>query len=241
MLGKIAQTICLIEVYRNAVNSEQIWHCLSKLADVKTNPLKYLNKGKKEAKEIMLWIITPTISKAVLAEFGAESRKDWESGIYFPVKGFCIGIIAVHQLPKTRTTLWLRLFGREKVQFEAIEELESLSDDYPSRKNVLKSVYGLLNAISNNRNKSSTINQQTEVLIMSLRAIFEEELAKEKKQGLQQGKSEGKLEGEIQGKLKTVPLLIQLGMTVEEIADHEVALRDRLELPLESVRNASNQ
>jgi hypothetical protein len=29
-------------------------------------------------------------------------------------------------------------------------------------------------------------------------------------------------------------------MTVEEIADHEVALRDRLELPLESVRNVAN-
>lgn len=62
-----------------------------------------------------------------------------------------MGIITVHQLPKTRATLWLRLFGRDKVQFEAI----------------------------------------------------------------------------------TITLLIQLGMTVEEIAD-------RLELPLESVRNASN-
>ncbi len=35
------------------------------------------------------------------------------------------------------------------------------------------------------------------------------------------------------GKLETVPVLIQLGMTVEEIAD-------RLELPLESVKKASN-
>ena len=49
----------------------------------------------------------------------------------------------------------------------------------------------------------------------------------------EENKQKGLQQGEIKGKLKTVPLLIQLGMTIEEIAD-------RLELPLESVRNASN-
>ena len=48
-------------------------------------------------------------------------------------------------------------------------------------------------------------------------------------EGKLEGKIEGKLEGKIEGKLETVPLLIQLGMTVEEIAD-------RLNLPLEDVK-----
>lgn len=145
--------------------------------------------------------------------------------MYFLPQGFNTGIIAVHKLSKTPETLWLRLFGRDKIQFSAIEELELLPNNHPSRKNILKSVYGLLNAIEANRNKSFSINQKRQVLIMSLRAIFEEELAKEKKQGIQQGKSEGKLE--------TVPLLIQLGMSVDEIAN-------RLNLPLEMVKKTVN-
>ena len=49
-----------------------------------------------------------------------------------------------------------------------------------------------------------------------------------------EGKLEGIEEGEIKGKLKTVPLLIQLGMTVEEIAT-------RLDLPLEEVKKVAQQ
>ncbi len=47
-------------------------------------------------------------------------------------------------------------------------------------------------------------------------------------------KNEGKIEGKIEGKLETVPLLIQLGMTVEEIAN-------RLDLPLEEVKKFAQQ
>ena len=48
----------------------------------------------------------------------------------------------------------------------------------------------------------------------------------------EENREKGLQQGEIKGKLKTVPLLIQLGMTPDEIAD-------RLELPLESVIQAS--
>lgn len=223
LLGKIAQTTCLIEVYRNPVKAEQIMDCIGKLVSVKNNRLK------EQKNQVTLWIITPTISKRILNQFSAQPQVDWEKGVYFLPEGLTTGIIIVHQLPKTPETLWLRLFGRDKIQFSAIEELKLLPDNYPSRKNVLKSVYGLLNAISANQIKSSIANQKREVLIMSLRAIFDEELAKEKKQGIQQGIQQG----EIKGKLETVPLLIQLGMNVEEIAT-------RLNLPLDIVRKAVN-
>ncbi len=49
-----------------------------------------------------------------------------------------------------------------------------------------------------------------------------------------EGVKEGEIKGEIKGKLKTVPLLIQLGMTVEEIAT-------RLNLPLEEVKKVAQQ
>lgn len=40
LLGKIAQTTCLIEVYRNHVQAEEILDCIGKLISVKNNLLK---------------------------------------------------------------------------------------------------------------------------------------------------------------------------------------------------------
>jgi hypothetical protein len=223
LLGKIAQTTCLIEVYRNHIQAEQIMDCIGKLISVKNNLLK------DQKKDIALWIITPTVSKQILSQFSGQPQENWEKGVYFLPQGFNTGIIAVHQLPKTAETLWLRLFGRDKIQLSAIEELESLPDNHPSRKNILKSVYGLLNAMEANQNKSLSLNQKRQVLIMSLRAILDQEFAQREEEAVQQGIQQG----EIKGKLETVPLLIQLGMSVDDIAN-------RLNLPLEMIKKAVN-
>ncbi len=50
----------------------------------------------------------------------------------------------------------------------------------------------------------------------------------------QQVEQEGEIKGKLKGKLETVPLLIQLGMTVEEIAS-------RLDLPLDKVQKVAQQ
>lgn len=67
---------------------------------------------------------------------------------------------------------------------------------------------------------------------MSLRAIVEEELAQREKKAIQRGIQQGIQQGEISGKLETVPLLVQLGMGVDEIST-------RLNLPLEMVKKSS--
>lgn len=53
-----------------------------------------------------------------------------------------------------------------------------------------------------------------------------------KAEGRQEGKLEGKSEGKLQGKLETVPLLLELGLSIEQIAE-------RLNLDLELVRTAA--
>jgi hypothetical protein len=86
LLGKLGQKTCLIEVYRNAIQSEQVRQCLAKLFIVRENQLK---KAKGEGEKItiedlpILWIITPTISQGILTEFTAQPKPDWEPGSIF--------------------------------------------------------------------------------------------------------------------------------------------------------------
>ena len=48
------------------------------------------------------------------------------------------GVIAIHQLPKTEETRWLRLLGKGTVQEQAIAEVLSLPRDDPQRAGTLQ-------------------------------------------------------------------------------------------------------
>ncbi|WP_017296401.1 hypothetical protein [Geminocystis herdmanii] len=226
LLGKLAQTTCLLEIFRNAVNNDQIMDCIGKLITVRNNLLKSAKKEpKNQETSVFLWIITPTISDKILTGFNANTRENWEKGVYFLPPTLCTGIIAIHQLPISKNTLWLRILGKGKTQVEAIEELKTLPLHNPHRETILELVYGLLDKLETKQRQKQGLIKEDETLIMSLRQIYRDKMAEVEQQG--------KLEGEKEGKLKTVPLLRQLGMNVEEIAT-------RLELPLEDVINASN-
>ena len=58
-------------------------------------------------------------------------------------------------------------------------------------------------------------------------AVYQEILQEGRQEGLQEGLQEGRQEGLLEGKLKTIPLLTKLGLTIAEIAeelDLDVAL-----------------
>ncbi len=66
LLGKIIQTTCLLEFYRNAVTPEQIRECISKLFDLRQNEIRKIKRENITAKDNpRLWIITPTISDKI--------------------------------------------------------------------------------------------------------------------------------------------------------------------------------
>ncbi|BAQ65993.1 hypothetical protein [Geminocystis sp. NIES-3709] len=59
LLGKLAQTTCLLEVYRNPVTSEQIRDCIGKLISVQQNQIKEAKRERRlipESQLPKLWI-----------------------------------------------------------------------------------------------------------------------------------------------------------------------------------------
>ncbi|WP_196521170.1 hypothetical protein [Nostoc sp. WHI] len=64
--------------------------------------------------------------------------RNWLTGVYCLPKYLRTAIVAIHQLPRTTETLWLRILGKGKVQQQAIDELEALSEDEPLRARALE-------------------------------------------------------------------------------------------------------
>ena len=96
-------------------------------------------------------------------------------------------IVAIHQLPGTPETLWLRLLGRGSVQEQALTELQTLPLNHPYQKATLELVYNL--------RENLRINQELEEddreLIMRLEPLYQRDREQAKQEGRQEGRQEG--------------------------------------------------
>jgi hypothetical protein len=195
LLGRLAENPAIIEPYRNPASSDEICDCILKLLEVKASLRREAkaNKIKLQESEIpKLWILTPTISETRLSSFGTIQKEDWLSGVHFLADAMRSAIVAIHQLPQTPETLWLRLLGRGSVQSQAIIELQALPLDHPYQKATLELVYNL--------RENLRVNQKLETddreLIMRLEPLYQRNREQAKEEGRQEGKQEGKQEGE---------------------------------------------
>jgi hypothetical protein len=192
LLGKLAQTPCLLEPYRNPVTIEGILACLSKLLTVREQLQREAHRNQQPllAENIpRLWILTPTASQRIITAFSALNHPDWGEGIYFLPPALTTAIIVLHQLPETPETLWLRLLGRGGTRSRAIDELEALSSNHPFKSAALKLLYNL----SRNLQALPKRTQEERKFIMRLAPLYEQDREKAIQQeeaiGLQQGEA----------------------------------------------------
>lgn len=172
LLGRFAENPAIIEPFRNPASSDEICDCLLKLLEVKASLQREAkaNKTKLQESEIpKLWILTPTVSETRLSSFGTIQKPDWLSGVHFLPDALRTAIVAIHQLPHTLETLWLRLLGRGNVQSQAIIELQALPLNHPYQKATLELVYNL--------RENLRVNQELETddreLIMRLEPLYQ--------------------------------------------------------------------
>ncbi len=223
-LGQMAQQPCLIEPFRNPIDDAAIQTCLLKA-------LMVCAQQQRHGADVMpyLWMLTPTASTRILELFGAVG----EAGVYRLAAGLKAAIVVIHQLPRSRETLWIRLLGRNGFQKRAIEEVMDLPPGDPSRRRVLE-LLGNWKIMLDEKTEAERAAERE--LIMNLSPAYlrwkEETLNEGKQEGIQLGKQEGiqlgKQEGIQLGKLEAVPILAELGLSATEIAQ-------RLGLPAERV------
>ncbi len=185
LLGRIAALPAILEPFRNAASAEEICDCLLKLLQIKgelRREAKRNNVSLADSAIPKLWILTPTASRQLLSGFGATRADDWVSGVYFIADSFRTAIVAIHQLPTTPETLWLRMLGRGKVQSRAIDELEALPVSHPFRQATLELLYTLRQNLA-----VQTISEpEDRELIMRLAPLYQQERELAKLEGQRQ-------------------------------------------------------
>lgn len=227
LLGKLSQTPCLIEPYRNAINQDDILDCLHRQLTVRG---LLRRKAKREGRRLskdeipFVWILTPTASKDILNSFVSQLTPQWGQGIYVLPEPFRAGVVVIHQLPEIPETLWLRLMGKGRKRDRAVNEVEAMSPD-----NLLKSeTQELLYNVTKNLEAASDQTQEDREFIMRLAPLYQQE----REQTLQQGKQEeasSLVLRQLQRRFGEIPQNIQdtiRELSVQRLEDLGLALLD---------------
>jgi Domain of unknown function (DUF4351) len=224
ILGKMVRQSCVIEPFHNAVQPQEVNSCLGKLVDL-TEELR--RQAKRETQSLSqtdlpcLWILSPTISVRMLQGFSATAQKDWPEGFYFLAPNLRTALVAIHQLPATEDTLWLRLMGRDGGQRQAIAELLALPVNHPMRQSTIEH----LAALRINLNVGQNLDKDERALSMNLSPVYEQW----RKETLQEGRQEGLQLGLYQGEKLLV--LRQLSCRVGTLSPSVVSRVEALSLP----------
>lgn len=234
LLEKIATTTCVLEPYRNAVTPREIRSCLEKIcvlcakteakADKENRPL---NEGELP----VLWILTPTISQPMISRLNAVSAaKKYLQGVYSLGDILQTKIVAIHQLPRTPETLWLRMLGKGRVQQRAISEFRQLPLDDELKGNVLELIYDLFTRLEANRE----LDREDRELVMELSPLYEQRLEVATQIGINQGLQQGINQGLQQGKRLLIEnfLRFRFGQLDEELS---ALIEPLLEMPAEEI------
>ncbi|MBD2296000.1 hypothetical protein H6G06_21600 [Anabaena sphaerica FACHB-251] len=204
LLGRMAKNYAIFEPFRNAVSKSEIRSCMGKLFDIHADLERQSNRNNttiNEAALPRLWIFSPTASTELLASFNTTvDEKNWGKGIYFLAESLKTVIIAIHQLPSTPETLFLRILGKGKVQRQAVEELEALANNSPFLSDIIKLVNDLIAVLSARQRQQQDIDKDDQELIMKLSEIYQQQLEELKKLGLEEGRQEGLEEGRQEGR-----------------------------------------
>lgn len=224
LLGRLASTFCLIEPYRNAVQVRVVQACVSKVLEVCLQQYRDAKRDRVSPRQVLLpclWIMTPMASHVLIESFRAQQQEQWGEGIYFLPEPLHTTIVVLHQLPTTLDTLWLRLMGRGAVQAQAIAELMALSTSDAFRLVTLQHLAKLQLTMKIRQNRISKREQE---LIDNFSPVYE----LWERETLEKGRQEGK-----QLMLaRTVPVLLNAGMSIDQIAE-------QLQVDTEAVRQAA--
>jgi hypothetical protein len=136
LLGRLASRVCLIEIYSDAPDEDEVLSCVGKLIAFRQKRAR--NFRRKRARgpapaDPFLWIIAARRPSGALAALGARESSDWPAGVYFGPDLLRSAIIVASELPRARETLLVRLMAAGPLLSRAIEDLSALPDDAHER------------------------------------------------------------------------------------------------------------
>jgi hypothetical protein len=127
LLGRMAETPCLLEPFHATPGVDAILDCLCKQLTLRRNLRREARQNEAPPPQIpRLWILSSGRPEGALASLGFTTSDGWPAGIWQAAPSLSMFLVVVRDLPETRDTLALRLLGVGPVFRRAIDELDSL-------------------------------------------------------------------------------------------------------------------
>jgi hypothetical protein len=206
LLGRMVSSPALLEPFRNAVPEWEVRNCREKLFQLEAALRRQAKQRQGRLSQVdrpFVWVLSPTLSRQQQSSFRVLEKAAWGEGIYFLADSDRTAVVAIHQLPKTLDTLWLRLLGRGQVQGAAVAELLALPIDHPYRQETLRHIAVLQINLQVQQNKTRDLRE----VMMNLAPAYEKWL----QETLEKGRQETQM---------TIALrLLQKDMPLDEISE----------------------
>ncbi|HWO18878.1 MAG TPA: hypothetical protein VNO30_08880 [Kofleriaceae bacterium] len=224
LLGRLAATPALIELYAHAPGAAEFRACLGKHLAVWQKRARDERAHKQQPPpqqqqlaalvDPFLWIIAAGTPKSLLAELSPAPAPTppWPVGVYlFGGQALRVGLIAASQLPCDRSTLLVRLMAAGPLLLPAVVELSALPADAYERVVADQILLGFQHVLGMQPSRTA----DEEEFLVTMYSTWEHA----REEGQTQGRAEGRAEG------KADALLTVLRMRGVPVADAE---RDRI-------------
>ncbi|MEZ4310244.1 MAG: hypothetical protein R3F14_19560 [Polyangiaceae bacterium] len=227
LLGRMASTPCLFEVFRVPPDAEQRREAIRKLLAWQHLTLlrareKRGEPGSSPPPMPVLWILSSTRPGHALDGLTLTPVAGWPEGVYStPQEEVPVRLVVLSELPLSRDTLALRLMGRGVTAERAALELAELSASSWERRLLAPLMVNLQKKLANNPPDDLT-EEERELLVNGLKLIEAIE-----KKGQRQGRSEGRRMGREEGELGvfTHQFARKLGAPLSDSQQQSIAQR----------------
>jgi hypothetical protein len=129
LLGRMAETSCLIEPFHDTPGVEAMLDCVSKQLTMRRRLAREARKDERDAEVPRLWLISAGRPSSALSGLRCEPLDGWPPGIWHGPPLLSTYVVVLRDLPTTRETLLLRLMGASQVSRGAVKELRALPAD----------------------------------------------------------------------------------------------------------------
>ena len=207
LLGSITNGPVTLEFFHNTPSGEELRMCLVKHGEFQHS----LSRRRSLPPLPVQWVISSGRPDAGIEGLGFRPMAGGLRGIYESPPLHCTRLVVVNELPVTRDTLLVRLFGAGAVLKAAIAELQALPVEAPERRLALPVLLRFRLTVPNDPAQQTSDDQE---FLMNTQDIVEtwrqEAIEEGVKQGLEQGLEEGVKQGLEQGLERERKLLLRL-------------------------------
>ena len=144
LLGRIAEVLCLIEVFGHAPDGGEWRGCLTKHFahwEERRRRVQAQNRARKARGldpepfvKPMLWILAAWFSEPMLRKLKVRTRASFPKGVYFHGDDLHrVGVVVASELPRHRSTLLVRIMAAGPLLPDAIADLAELPEDAVER------------------------------------------------------------------------------------------------------------